>query len=113
LPSIDGLHQALAQDGLSVLLVNIGESRQAVARTTSSRRYAAPVLLDSSGKAADIFGVRGTPTVFIIGRDGMILGSAVGPRAWTEPAGLALLKALLRPKPRLEGTRIPPAARGR
>ena len=99
MPSIDGLHQALAQDGLSVLLVNIGESRQTVARTTSSRRYAAPVLLDSSGKAAGIFSVRGTPTVFIIGRDGKILGSAVGPLAWTEPAGLALLKALLRAKP--------------
>jgi len=99
LPSIDGLHQALAQDGLSVLLVNIGESRQTVARTTSSRRYAAPVLLDSSGKAADIFRLRGTPTVFIIGRDGMILGSTVGPRAWTEPAGLALLKALVRARP--------------
>ena len=99
MPSIDGLYEALAQNGLSVLLVNIGESRQTVARTTSSRRYAAPVLLDSSGKAADIFRVRGTPTVFIIGRDGMILGSTVGQRAWTEPAGLALLKALLRARP--------------
>ena len=99
MPSIDGLHQALAQDGLSVLLVNIGESRQTVARTASSRRYAASMLRDPSGKAADSFGVRGTPTVFIVGRDGMILGSAVGPLAWTEPAGLALLKALLRAKP--------------
>jgi hypothetical protein len=99
LPSIDGLHQALTQDGLSVLLVNIGESRQTIARIASSRRYAAPVLLDPSGKAADSFGVRGTPTVFIIGRDGMILGSAVGPRGWTEPAGLALLKVLLRARP--------------
>jgi hypothetical protein len=96
LPSIDGLHQALAQDGLSVLLVNIGESRQTVARTASSHRYAASVLRDPSGKTADSFGVRGTPTVFIIGRDGMILGNAVGPRAWAEPAGLALLEALLR-----------------
>jgi DNA-binding LacI/PurR family transcriptional regulator len=99
LPSIDGLHQALEQEGLSVLLVNIGESRQTVVRTASSRRYAAPVLLDPSGKAADIFGVRGTPTVFIIGRDGTILGSAVGPLDWTERAGLALLKALLRARP--------------
>ncbi len=93
--------------------MNIGESRRTVARTTASRRYAAPVLLDPSGKAADIFGVRGTPTVFIIGRDGTILGSAVGPLDWTETAGLALLRALLRAKPRLEDTRILPADRGR
>ncbi len=82
-----------------MLLVNIGEPRETIARTASSRRYVATVLLDPSGKAADSFGVRGTPTVFIIGRDGMILGSAVGPRAWTEPAGFALLKALLRARP--------------
>ena len=37
-----------------------------------------------------------TPSVFIIGRDGMILESAVGPRPWTEPAGRALLEALVR-----------------
>jgi hypothetical protein len=92
--------------------VNIGESRPTVAKIARSRRYTAPVLLDPSGKAADVFGVRGTPTVFIVGRDGMILGSALGPRAWTEPEGLALLKALLRAEPRLEGTRILPAARG-
>ena len=99
MPSIDGLHRALAQEGLSVLLVNIAESRSTVTRIASARRYTAPVLLDPSGKAADDFGVRGTPTVFIIGRDGRILGNAVGPGTWAEPTGLALLKALLQAKP--------------
>ncbi len=96
MPSVDGLHETLAGQGLTVLLVNIAETRETVVRALSSRRYTAPVLLDRNSKTADAFGVTGTPAVFIIGRDGMILGRAVGPGPWTEPAGRALLEALLR-----------------
>ena len=78
-----------------MVFVNLGESRQTVARATSSRRYMASMLLDSDGRAARAFGVTGTPSVFIIGRDGLILGSALGPRPWTEPAGRALLEGLV------------------
>lgn len=86
----------MAGEGLSVVFVNLGESPRTVARATSSHRYTAPILLDAQGAAARAFGVTGTPSVFIIGRDGMILGSAIGPRPWTEPAGRALLEALVR-----------------
>lgn len=93
---MDGLHEKLAREGLTVLLVNIGETRETVVRALASRRYTAPVFLDSNGKTSESYRVAGTPTVFIIGRDGMILGSAVGPGPWAEPAGRALLEALLR-----------------
>ena len=94
-----------------MILVNLGESRPTVARATSSHRYMAPVLLDMNGRAARAFGVTGTPSVFIIGRDGMSLGSAVGPRPWTEPSGRALLEALLRAGPgeAMPGVRAAPA----
>jgi len=93
---MDGLHKELAREGLTVLLVNIAEERATVAQATSARRYSAPVLLDPNGKTTESYRVAGTPTVFIIGRDGMILGSVVGPGPWAEPAGRALLEALLR-----------------
>lgn len=96
---MDDLYKELERGGLTVLLVNIAESRATVAQATSSRRYAAPVLLDPDGKTTESFRVTGTPAVFIIGRDGMILGSAVGPRLWAEPAGRALLEALLSGRP--------------
>jgi len=38
--------------------------------------------------------VTGTPTAYLIGRDGLLIGSAVGPRPWTSPSGRALLHAL-------------------
>jgi len=93
---VDELYKDLERDGLTVLFVNIGEDRPSVTQAMSSRRYAAPVLLDPNGKTTESYRVAGTPTVFIIGRDGMILGSAVGPGPWAEPAGRALLEALLR-----------------
>lgn len=82
-----------------MIFVNLGESRSTVARATSAHRFTAPVLLDTHGRAARAYGVTGTPSVFIIGRDGIILGSAFGPRPWTEPSGRALLEALVRAGP--------------
>jgi hypothetical protein len=108
---MDGLHQALAREGLSVIFINLGESRSTVARATSAHRFMAPMLLDTTGRAARAYGVIGTPSVFIIGRDGTVLGSAVGPRPWTEPSGRALLEALVRARPGepMSGARAAPA----
>jgi AhpC/TSA family protein len=95
LPSINALGAELSGEGFTVLLVDISESRDLVARTVSDRGYTARVLLDSTGQVADIYQVRGTPTTYLIGRDGLLLGGAVGPRPWTSPPGRALLHGLL------------------
>ena len=78
-----------------MLLVATGEPRELVARAAEARRYTARVLLDPDGHTADAYRVRGTPTAYLIGRDGMVLGAAVGARPWTGPNGRALIQALL------------------
>ncbi len=78
-----------------MLLVDTGEPRDIVARAVESRRYAARVVLDPDGRTSDAYRVRGTPTTYFIGRDGALLGGAVGARPWTGPAGRALIQALL------------------
>ena len=99
MPSINTLHEERAGQGLTVLLVNISESRETVARAVKARAYAAPVLLDTEGETATAYGVRGTPTVFLVGRDGAVLGRAIGARPWTQSEGRALLDAVLTPGP--------------
>lgn len=99
MPSIDGLQADFDKDGLTVLLVNIAEPRETVARVIAARGYTARVLLDPDGRASDAYRLQATPTVFLVGRDGLLLGRAVGPRPWTQPSGRALLAALLRPVP--------------
>jgi hypothetical protein len=97
LPSINALHDELGPQGFKILLVDISEPRDLVAQAVASRGYRAQVLLDPNGRTADAYRVRGTPTSYLIGRDGLLLGGAVGPRPWAEAQGRALLQALLNP----------------
>lgn len=78
-----------------MLLVNVGEDRDAVARVVKERRYTATVLLDPDGTAARAYGVHATPTVFLIGRNFDVVARALGSRPWAEPTGRAFLGALL------------------
>jgi hypothetical protein len=89
------LAQTLRPQGLSLVLVNIGEDRQTVERSVRERGYEALVVLDERGEALRAFSVQATPTVVLLGRQGTLLGRAIGPRAWTEPPGRALLETLL------------------
>jgi hypothetical protein len=95
LPSIVTLHDELSSRGLSVLLVNLGEPRTTVASVAGQRRYTAPMLLDADGTVMEAYGVQFTPTVFIVGREGQLLGRAIGPRSWGGPTGRALLQHLV------------------
>jgi cytochrome c-type biogenesis protein len=95
LPSLQPLARELDAEGLSLLLVDIAEDRDVVAQAVSERGYTAPVVLDTDGRVTAAYRVHATPTVFVLDRDGTLLGQAIGPHPWTEPAGRALLKALL------------------
>jgi peroxiredoxin len=97
LPSINQVYREWEREGVSVLLVNLREEQAKVARTVAERGYTASVVLDLDGTVAAAYGIRATPTTFVVARDGTIVGRAVGPRAWTGPDGRALFRALLAP----------------
>jgi len=95
LPSINQVHREWEAKGVTVLLMNIREERGKVARAVAERGYVARVVLDADGEVSDAYGIRATPTAFVVARDGTIVGRAVGPRPWTGPDGRALFQALL------------------
>jgi Redoxin len=97
LPSINQVHREWEPKGVTVLLVDIREDRATVARAVAERGYVAPVVLDLNGAVSDVYGIHGTPTVFLIARDGTIVGRAVGSRPWMGPDARALFQALLAP----------------
>ncbi len=97
MPSINQVHREWEREGVSVLLVNLREERAKVTRAVAERGYTAPVVLDLEGSASTAYGIRATPMTFVVGRDGGIVGRAIGPRAWTGPDGRALFRALLAP----------------
>lgn len=95
--AIEQVHEEFGPRGLSILLVNILESRETAARWVKEKGVTPRVLLDLDGTVTAAYRVTGTPTVVLIGRDGKLVGRAVGTRPWTSDAGRALFNALLSP----------------
>jgi peroxiredoxin len=96
LPSaIEQVHREYGDQGLSVWAVNLGEPRGRVEAWTKEKGLTMPVLLDTQGAVARAYRVTGTPTVVLVGRDGRVVGRAVGMRAWAGEQGRALIRALL------------------
>ena len=90
------MHRDLKGKGLEVLLIDFREDPDLVRRTVKERGYTAPVLLDESGDVTGkVYGVWGPPTVYLIDRQGRLVGRATGPRPWDSPAGRRLIEALL------------------
>jgi peroxiredoxin len=98
LPStIEQVHQEFKGRGLTVLAIDIQEPRGKVQTWVRDSGVSFTVLLDPDGAVARAYEVTATPTVFLVGRDGRLLGKAVGTRAWTSSTGRALFTALTRP----------------
>jgi len=98
LPStIEQVHKEFGPRGLAIVLINIQESRDTAARWIKEKGITPRVVLDFDGSVTAAYRVTATPTVVLIGRDGKMVGRAIGTRGWTSPAGRALLNALLQP----------------
>jgi hypothetical protein len=100
LPStIEQAHKQFSNQGLTILAVNIQERREVVAKWVKEKAVTSLVLLDPDGAVTGVYRVAGTPTVVLIGREGKMVGRAVGTRGWMSDAGRALLTALLSSPP--------------
>jgi peroxiredoxin len=95
LPStIEEVQREFNARGLAVLAINIQEDREKVAGWVAANRVSSRVLLDVSGEVTRRYGVTGTPTTFLVGRDGKLIGKATGTRGWTTAVGRRLFTAL-------------------
>jgi Redoxin len=99
LPSIDRLADEYRGRGLEVVLVNMGEAEDKVRAAVKSRGYRARIALDADLDVSRQYGVRGTPTVFLVSRRGLIVGRAIGIREWTGAPARAVIEALLAERP--------------
>jgi peroxiredoxin len=96
LPSVNALHREFRGQGLEVLLIDFRESPDRVRRAVKERGYTAPVLLDESGDVTGrLYGVWGPPTIYLVDRDGRLVGRAIGRRDWSTPAARTFIRELL------------------
>ena len=93
--AIEQLHRDLSPRGLSILAVDIQESRGTVAAWARETKVTFPIVLDTHGDVIGRYGVLATPTVFLIDRQGRQVGRVVGPRDWSTPLAKSLIDTLL------------------
>ena len=63
---------------------------------TQTNRIPYPIALDAKHDVAQKYGVRGTPTSFLIDVDSKVVGGAQGPRDWDSEAAKELIRLYLR-----------------
>lgn len=78
-----------------ILAVNIGESADQVRGYLLKHKLTFPALIDPASRVADLYGVRATPTRYLIGRDGKVVAGSIGPRDWAGEEAHKLIGALL------------------
>ena len=65
-----------------------------VARWAKDKTLSFTILSDPSGAVTHDYEVTATPTVFVLSREGKLVGKALGNKAWTSERGRALLSRL-------------------
>ncbi|MBF0278533.1 MAG: TlpA family protein disulfide reductase [SAR324 cluster bacterium] len=85
LPDMERLHQKLGKKGLVILAVAMGENKQKVKKFLKKHNLHFPILADPEMTISELYGVKNLPTTFLIDRNKVIIGRALGPRQWSNP----------------------------
>ena len=94
LPSLEVIHQRYHARGVSVLLINEGESEREI-RRWAGRRFTAPILLDTQQLVGARYAVRALPRLFLIDQTGRIVYAHEGYGGGLEHSLSQILDQLL------------------
>lgn len=78
-----------------VLAVNIAEPPDRVRKYLLEHNLTFPALLDATSSVANQYGVRATPTRYLINREGKVIAGSIGPRDWAGQDAQRLIGILL------------------
>jgi thiol-disulfide isomerase/thioredoxin len=76
MPYYKALYDKYAKRGLKFLYIDINESAKRVARFAKENSFPYIVLLDSDGSVANNYNITGVPTLFLIDKNGNIVGAS-------------------------------------
>ena len=95
MPDIERLHKKLGSKDLMIIALDLKESKQKVEKFILKHDLSFKILLDKKGDMGRAFGIRSIPTTFILGRDGGLMGKAMGARNWDSREFVSLFKYLI------------------
>jgi len=99
MPALERLRRQFDHKDVAFYTITADLQRDGIKAFLGHLGIGLPVLLDEDKDVSSAFLVRGLPTTVLIGRDGKLVGRAVGPRAWDSAEAVALVRALAEPAP--------------
>jgi peroxiredoxin len=106
MPSLERLHQALGERGVTVIGVSVDERFSDVPAFVNKFHLTFPVLYDEGKKVSRKYQSFKYPETYILDREGRLKSKVVGPRDWSAPTVIRDMVDLLKDEP------DPPAASG-
>lgn len=94
MPSMQRAHETVAEEGIAVIAVNVGEDADTVTRFLAETPVDFPIPLDVDSAVVQSYPVKGLPTTFVIDPSGRLVYSAAGEREWDDPVLLNQVRAL-------------------
>lgn len=96
MPSMEALYKQFKEKDFVFLTISVDyEGGKKVREFIEKHHYTIPVLLDPKCETLDLYEVKGIPTTIIIGKKGIMIGKAIGPRNWKKPEVISFLNLLL------------------
>ncbi len=91
------LYESLRGRGLEIVAVDVMEEKAKVAQFRKEHGYSFPILLDTVGNVAGLYGAQGLPTNYVIDGEGRVLARVVGVGgpSWTSAEMKLLFEHLL------------------
>jgi thiol-disulfide isomerase/thioredoxin len=97
MPTLQRLQRSLQADQFELLAVTTDQQKEAIGSFVKEFDLAFPIALDESKDVSAAFGVRGLPTTVLVGKNGQVLGRAIGPRDWDSREVVALIRSVMEP----------------
>ena len=94
MPSMEKLHEKFKDKDFVMVGINLQESEATILKFYKEHKLTFTTLLDSTGDVGNAFRIRGIPTTFILDKNGIIIGKALGPREWDSRDSFALFEYL-------------------
>lgn len=96
MPSFSKLDSMLGKEGLAVVAINDYENKKKAVNFANKNGYKFTVLIDESGKVSESYKASFLPTTFVIDKNGMAIGKAVGARDWASPVAIKIFQEFLK-----------------
>jgi peroxiredoxin len=104
MPSLERLHQAMADRGVAVIAVSVDERFSDVPAFVEKFDLTFSVLYDEGKKVSRKYQTFKYPETYILDREGRLKSKVVGPRDWAAPTVIRDMVDLLKEAPPSEGT---------